>query len=121
VQGGRLRLLARDADGTAARGRTCRLLLQKAGVVLRQGNAKAVQAAEQRPQGNTIRWVVSISALKCRGGAAQWVNADAALPLAAPHRWQPSWPYCHSLPVTHDHPFFIAHDLLDPPPRLEAV
>jgi hypothetical protein len=77
--------------------------------------------APSKPKGNTVRWVIGISALKCRGGATQWISADAALPMAAPIRWQPSWPYCHSVPVTHEHPFAIAEDLLDPPPRLEAV
>jgi hypothetical protein len=77
--------------------------------------------APAKPKGNTVRWVLGISALKCRGGATQWISAEAALPLQAPVCWLPSWPYCHSLPVLHEYPFAIAEDLLDPPPRLEAV
>jgi hypothetical protein len=77
--------------------------------------------APSKPKGNTVHWVVGISALKCRGGATHWISADAALPMAAPIRWQPSWPYCHCIPVKHEHPIAIAEDLLDPPPRLEVV
>ena len=70
---------------------------------------------------NTLRWVVGIAALKCRGGATQWISVGAALPMPAPTDWQPSWPFCHDIPVTHEHPFVIAEDHLVPPPRPEAV
>jgi hypothetical protein len=70
---------------------------------------------------NSVQWVVGISALKCRGGATEWVSAGAALPTAAPLTWQPSWPFCYSLPVTHHSCFVLAADLFDPPPRLQAV
>ena len=70
---------------------------------------------------NTVRWVIGMSAQKCRGGATTWLNAAPALPMQAPLSWQPSWPYCHSLPITHEHRFVLSMDLLDPPPRSQAV
>ena len=63
------------------------------------------------------RWVVGIAALKCQGGATQWVTPQAALPTAEPITWQPSWPFSHSVPILCEHPFLISADLLDPPPR----
>jgi hypothetical protein len=69
----------------------------------------------------SMRWVVGISALKCRGAVTQWVSAQAALPAEAPLCWQPIWPYCRSLPVSHDRSFVLTMDLPDPPPRLEAI
>jgi hypothetical protein len=77
--------------------------------------------APSKPKSNTVRWVIGVAALKCRGGATQWISADAALPMQAPVCWLPTWPYCHSLPVTHEDPFTVVADLLDPPPRLEAI
>jgi hypothetical protein len=70
---------------------------------------------------NNVRWVVGIAAVKCGGGPMQWLSGDAALPTAPPLTWQPSSPFCHSLPITHEFPFAIATDLLDPPPRLDAI
>lgn len=89
--------------------------------VKEKGTTQEPTKTPDKPKKNTVRWVVGISAQKCRGGATQWLSADAALPMQAPLTWQPSWPYCHSLPITHEHPFAIAADVLDPPPRLEAV
>jgi hypothetical protein len=77
--------------------------------------------APTKPKQNTVRWVVGISAMKCKTGTTHWLSADAALPMQAPATWRPSWPYCHSLPIINESPFAIAADLLDPPPRLEAV
>jgi hypothetical protein len=74
-----------------------------------------------KSKANTVRWVVGISAIKCKTGATHWLSADAALPMPAPLSWSPSWPYCHSLPIINESPFAIAADLLDPPPRLAAV
>jgi hypothetical protein len=75
----------------------------------------------RNPKADTVRWVVGIAAQKCRGGATEWVSTAAALPTAAPLTWQPSWPFCYSLPVTHQSFFVLTADLSDPPPRLEAV
>jgi hypothetical protein len=77
--------------------------------------------APSKPKGSTVRWVIGMSALKCKEGATHWVSADVALPSPAPVTWQPSWPYSHTFTITHEHPFGIAEDLLDPPPRLEAI
>ena len=78
-------------------------------------------SAPSKPKPNTLRWMIGISAQKCRGGATTWLNAAPALPMQAPLCWLPSWPYCHSLPITHEHPFVLSMDLLDPPPRSQAV
>ncbi|HZZ77374.1 MAG TPA: hypothetical protein VFE62_02585 [Gemmataceae bacterium] len=68
-----------------------------------------------------LRWVLSISARKCSGGATEWVSAHAALPGAMPLTWQPSWPYCHRVPLTRHCIHVVTSDLLDPPPRSEAA
>ncbi len=74
-----------------------------------------------KPREDTVRWVVGISAQKCGGGATHWVSTAAALPTAPPLAWQPSWPFCYCLPITHKSCLFLSADLSDPPPRLEAV
>jgi hypothetical protein len=71
--------------------------------------------------GTQITWVAGIAAQKCKGNATHWISADVALPGPEPTDWQPSWPYCHAIPVSNERPFVIAADHLDPPPRLEAV
>jgi hypothetical protein len=76
---------------------------------------------DQTPANANYRWVVGISALKCQGAATHWITAQAALPTAAPLSWQPIWPFCYSLPVTHHSRFVLSADLLDPPPRFEAI
>ncbi len=75
----------------------------------------------KKAKGNTIRWVVGIAALKCRGGPVKWLSAETALPTTAPLTWQPSWPFCYSLSLTHQSRFVLSADPSDPPPRLEAV
>ena len=74
-------------------------------------------APDKKVKSEPIRWVVGIAALKCQGGATQWVTTQAALPTAEPITWQPSWPYCHSVPILCERSFLISSDLLDPPPR----
>jgi len=64
-----------------------------------------------------MQWVVGISAQKCRGGATEWIHAQAALPGPLPTNWKPSWPFCHDVPVHHESHFMLAMDRLDPPPR----
>jgi hypothetical protein len=59
--------------------------------------------------------------LKCRGGPVKWLSTETALPTTAPLIWQPSWPFCYSLPVLHQSPFVLSAAPFDPPPRLEAV
>ena len=80
--------------------------------------AKAAKASKSTGQG--VRWQVSIAAQKCRGSAAAWISVDAALPFVPPYRWLPSWPYHHSLPITHLPAFLLTADLMDPPPRQDA-
>lgn len=70
---------------------------------------------------NTVRWVVGISAQKCRGGASHRISADVALPSPTPMIWLPSWPYRHSLSVLQLTPFVHAEAPLDPPPRIPAA
>jgi hypothetical protein len=79
--------------------------------------AKAPGKDKQAP----VRWVPGMAAQKCGGGGVEWISANAALPPIAPFDWQPSWPYCHSILINNDHPFMMAADKTDPPPRLEAV
>jgi hypothetical protein len=68
-----------------------------------------------------VRWVVGMSAQKCRGGQTNWVSADVALPGPPPADWQPSWPYCYSLSVWHVRSPFLVEAPRDPPPRLTCV
>jgi hypothetical protein len=80
---------------------------------------KPKEPSKSKP--NTVRWQIGMSAQKCGGGATTWLNAAPALPMQTPLSWQPSWPYCHSLPITHEYSFVLSTDLLDPPPRFLAV
>ncbi|MBI2806543.1 MAG: hypothetical protein HYX68_16300 [Planctomycetes bacterium] len=68
-----------------------------------------------------IGWAIGMSAQKCQGGTTDWVHAEIALPGPTPMDWQPSWPFCHALSITHQHPFVLSGDRLDPPPRLAAI
>lgn len=67
------------------------------------------------------RWLIGISAQKCRGGASLWIAADVALPGPLPTDWRPSWPFCFSFSVPHQSSLTLAADPSDPPPRSEAV
>jgi hypothetical protein len=80
-----------------------------------ENKSLAANATDAKPK--TIRWVVGMSAQKCRGGQSNWVSADVALPGPPPADWQPSWPYCHSLPIDHVHSPFHLEAPRDPPPR----
>jgi hypothetical protein len=83
--------------------------------------AKKSTCCEQDAKPKPIRWVVGMSAQKCRGGQSHWVSADVAVPGPPPADWQPSWPYCHSLSVLHVSSLFRAEAPSDPPPRVETV
>jgi cell division septation protein DedD len=74
-----------------------------------------------KAQGNAFRWVVGIAALKCKGISTSWLSSGAALPSTVPFCWQPMWPYCHSLPITHHFPVVRGQKPVDPPPRLQAA
>jgi hypothetical protein len=77
---------------------------------------------QTKPKEGKVRWVIGMSAKKCHGGGTEWLNGDAAgLPMSLPTSWQPSWPYCHSVPILHEYSHVLSVDHLDPPPRLEAV
>jgi hypothetical protein len=69
----------------------------------------------------SLRWVIGVSAQKCRGGATEWISGHAALPGPLPTVWLPAWPFCHTLPVLHLRSFHCGHCPADPPPRLETV
>jgi hypothetical protein len=73
--------------------------------------------AKKATDGPSVRWVVGMSAQKCRGAATHWLSCGAALPIPAPLVWSPSWPFCHTLSVTHSTPFVWSSDPTDPPPR----
>jgi hypothetical protein len=69
------------------------------------------------PKKSSLQWVISMSAQKCGGAATEWIHAQAALPGPLPETWQPSLPFCHSVPVLQEYHFTLALDRLDPPPR----
>ena len=70
-----------------------------------------------KTQSQELRWVVGIAALKCQGGPTHWFKPRMSqCPARAPTVWQPSWPYCESIPVMHVYPFVVVVDLLNPPP-----
>jgi hypothetical protein len=77
--------------------------------------------APSKGQGNALRWVIGIAALKCKGASMSWLSCGAALPPIMPYCWQPTWPYCHSLPITHHFPVIRGQKPVDPPPRLQAA
>jgi hypothetical protein len=77
--------------------------------------------APSKGLGNAVRWVIAFDALKCKGASMSWISCGAALPPTMPYCWQPTWPYCHSLPITHHFPLVRGQKPVDPPPRLEAV
>jgi hypothetical protein len=81
----------------------------------KQTSTKA-QSKESKP--TQIRWVIGLSAQKCRGGQTNWVSADVALPGPPPADWQPNWPFCHSLSVWHVQSPSLLEAPRDPPPRL---
>jgi hypothetical protein len=76
---------------------------------------------EKKPKDDSVRWVLGMSAKKCGGGLSDWIQADVAVPMPTPITWQPSWPYCHSLPISHDSSLLLSANPLDPPPRPDAV
>ena len=84
-----------------------------------KGSTTTKPATESKS--DSVRWVLGMSAKKCGGGLTDWVHADAALPMPTPLTWQPSWPYCHSLPITQEFTLSLSANPLDPPPRPDAV
>jgi hypothetical protein len=83
---------------------------------------KEEPSATKRTAKPGVRWVLGMSARKCNGdGGTEWVSAHAALPGAMPLTWDPSWPFCHGVPLMHESVRIVTSDLLDPPPRSYAV
>jgi hypothetical protein len=63
------------------------------------------------------RWVVGVSALKCRGLATVWVQAGSVLPPPRPLTWSPSWPAVGRLGIGDATPFLNPWSPPVPPPR----
>jgi len=87
------------------------------------GSCCVKKPAAKKPTKQTqpIRWVIGMAAQKCKGGATHWVGAEAALPGPTPIDWQPSWPYCHSLPILEEIPLVHVTHPIDPPPRSPSI
>ena len=84
-------------------------------------DAKPEAASPERKgdsNASSLRWVVGISALKCKGLATTWISVGAALPLTEIVHWQPNWIYVGDLPIIHRHAPYHSKVPLDPPPRL---
>ncbi len=64
-----------------------------------------------------VRWVIGISAQKCRGGTFAEAGETAPLWIVAPFTLRQYWPLCASIADIQQYPFSIAAEHLDPPPR----
>lgn len=83
--------------------------------------ASTPSKGSKKTSGKSMQWVVGMSAQKCRGGATEWIHAQAALPGPLPALWIPNQPFCHYLSAYHETHFTLRLDRLDPPPRDHAV
>lgn len=82
--------------------------------------AEEPEESPAQPEPGKVRWVIGISAQKCRGGTLAGAGDAAPLWIVAPFTLRQYWPLCACITVLQQYPFTIPAEHLDPPPRSAA-